>query len=93
MFDHHKMGFEKEIVNRAAAVLFSYENASPQEALKLWQELDGMIGKKRDSLSEEVLDLILHLEFFMENHPETDLSDLAHALYVAQVKVFKKKRR
>jgi hypothetical protein len=78
---------EKEIVAKAEDIIHARENEGEEAALGLWQSLDQSIVGKRNTLSPEVLDLVLQLEFFIEGHPESDLSDLQHVLYCARVAV------
>jgi hypothetical protein len=83
---------EREIVRRAETILPIYENEGADAAFKQWQEIDQLTTGKRKMLSAEILDLVLQLEFLLEGHPESDLSDLNHALYVAKVTTKKERR-
>jgi hypothetical protein len=87
------MKWEKELITRTEVILRSYESDGADAAFKLWQELDRLISGKRNMLSREVLDLVLQLEFFMENHPETEWNDVVNTFYLAKKSLETKKGR
>jgi hypothetical protein len=75
---------EEIIVTKTGNILSTRKNHDKEAALKLWQELDAFVSCKRNSLSPKVLDLVLQLEFFMEEHPETEWNDVVNAYYLAK---------
>jgi hypothetical protein len=78
---------EAKILAKADEILRIYESEGEAASYELWLTLDSLTALKRNILREEFFDLLTQLEFFMEGHPESDLGDLRHALYVAQATV------
>jgi len=74
-------------------ILEAYKNHGTEAALKLWQELDTFVSGKRNGLSPKGLDLVLQLEFFMEEHPETEWNDVVNAYYSAKASLLPDKKR
>jgi hypothetical protein len=81
---------EANIIAKTGDILEVCKSQGKEAAFDLYRDFDAFIAGKRDALSPSVLDLVLQLEFFMEEHPETEWNDVVNAYYAAKASLLQK---
>lgn len=81
---------EKEIahtiVEKAEKIISVYETEGKAAARELWKDLDASVPD-REELSDEDLDLMTELEFFLDESPAGDMKKVKQALAGARIQL------
>ena len=85
--------FIEEVVRKAEAILSIREEEGIEPARALWNVLDKETNELRGDLPSHVFDLIIQVEFLMEDDPMADISEAKHCLYLSKSSLLNEKGR
>jgi hypothetical protein len=85
--------FLEEVVRKAEAILSIREEEGLEPARALWNVLDKETNEMRGDLPPYVFDLIIQVEFLLEEDPMADMSEAKHTLYLAKSSLQNEKGR